>query len=122
MPEKAVTHIQKLRRLKSFLQTLDIALAFDDFGAGQARLLELTEAAPDILKLDFCLIHNIDTAGTARQRMVEMMVNYSHELNIKLLAEGVQTAAEDEYCRQIGIDLMQGFYYGHSNQNKSSST
>jgi len=121
VPEKAVTHIQKLRQLKSFLQTLDIALAFDDFGAGQARLLELTEAAPDILKLDFCLIHNIDTAGTARQRMVEMMVNYSHDLNIKLLAEGVQTAAEDGYCRQIGIDLLQGFYYGHPNQNKTCS-
>lgn len=96
-----------------------MGLAFDDFGAGQTRLLELSEASPDILKLDFCLIHNIDTASPARQRMVEILVNYSHDLNIKLLAEGVQTAAEDTYCRQIGIDLLQGFYYGHPDQNNN---
>lgn len=118
VPEKAITHIQKLKQLKNHLQTLDIGLAFDDFGAGQTRLLELSEASPDILKLDFCLIHNIDIASPARQRMIEMLVNYSHDLNIKLLAEGVETAAEGEYCRQIGIDLMQGFYYGQPGQNK----
>ena len=119
IPEKAVTHIQKLKQLKNHLQTHDMGLAFDDFGAGQTRLLELSEASPDILKLDFCLIHNIDTASPARQRMVEILVNYSHDLNIKLLAEGVQTAAEDTYCRQIGIDLLQGFYYGHPDQNNN---
>ncbi|MCB1985886.1 MAG: EAL domain-containing protein, partial [Nitrosomonas sp.] len=117
VPEKAVTHIDKLKRLKHYLQTLEIGLAFDDFGAGQARLLELSEVSPDILKLDFCLIHNLDTASPARQRMIEMLVNYSHDLNIKLLAEGVETAAESEYCRQIGIDLLQGFYYGQPGHN-----
>lgn len=122
IPEKAVTQVNKLKRLKRYLQTLDIGLAFDDFGAGQARLLELSEVSPDILKLDFCLIHNIDTASLARQRMIEMLVNYSHDLNIKLLAEGVETAAEGEYCRQIGIDLMQGFYYGQPGRNEFKAT
>lgn len=121
IPEKAVTHIQKLKKLKNYLHTLNIGLAFDDFGAGQTRLLELSEVSPDILKLDFCLIHNIDTASPARRRMVEVLVNYSHDQGIKLLAEGVETANEDKVCRQIGMDLLQGFYYGRPGQRSNCS-
>ncbi|PXW82665.1 EAL domain-containing protein (putative c-di-GMP-specific phosphodiesterase class I) [Nitrosomonas sp. Nm84] len=112
IPEKAVSNIQQMSELKSHLHALKIGLAYDDFGAGQARLLELSEASPDILKFDICLIHNIDMASHARQRMVEMLVSYSHEQGIKVLAEGVETAGEDKVSRQIGIDLLQGFYYG----------
>ncbi len=112
IPEKAVSDIQQMRNIRSHLHALKIGLAYDDFGAGQARLLELSEASPDILKFDICLIHNIDLANKARQRMVEMLVSYSHEQGIKVLAEGVETANEDKICRQMGIDLLQGFYYG----------
>ncbi|MDO8333404.1 MAG: EAL domain-containing protein [Nitrosomonas sp.] len=112
IPEKAVSNIQQMIHIKSHLHTLKIGLAYDDFGAGQARLLELSEASPDVLKFDICLIHGIDIASQARQRMVEMLVGYSHDQGIKVLAEGVETAGEDKVCRQIGIDLLQGFYYG----------
>lgn len=111
IPEKAVSNIQQMCNIKNHLRTLKIGLAYDDFGAGQARLLELSEASPDILKFDICLIHGIDMASPARQRMVEMLVRYSHDQGIKVLAEGVETANEDKVCRQIGIDLLQGFYY-----------
>lgn len=112
IPEKAVSNIQQMINIKSYLHALKIGLAYDDFGAGQARLLELSEASPDILKFDICLIHSIDIASQARQRMVEMLVSYSHDNGIKVLAEGVETANEDKVCRQIGVDLFQGFYYG----------
>jgi EAL domain-containing protein (putative c-di-GMP-specific phosphodiesterase class I) len=112
IPEKAVSNIQQMSNIKSHLHALKIGLAYDDFGAGQARLLELSEASPDILKFDICLIHSIDIASQARLRMVEMLVSYSHDQGIKVLAEGVETANEDKVCRQIGIDLLQGFYYG----------
>ncbi len=118
IPEKAVSNIQQMSDIKSHLHTLKIGLAYDDFGAGQARLLELSEASPDILKFDICLIHGIDMASQARQRMVEMLVNYSHDQGIKVLAEGVETANEDKICRQIGIDLLQGFYYGKPGEKK----
>lgn len=112
IPEKAISNIQQMSSIKTHLHALKIGLAFDDFGAGQARLLELSEASPDILKFDICLVHNIDMASQARQQMVEMLVSYSHDQGIKVLAEGVETANEDKICRQIGIDLLQGFYYG----------
>ena len=111
IPEKAVSNLQQMSDIKSHLHTLKIGLAYDDFGAGQARLLELSEASPDVLKFDICLIHGIDIASQARQRMIEMLVSYSHDQGIKVLAEGVETTNEDKVCRQIGIDLLQGFYY-----------
>lgn len=61
--------------IKNHLHALKVGLAFDDFGAGQARLLELSEVSPDILKFDICLIHDIDSTSPARQHMVEMLVN-----------------------------------------------
>ena len=114
IPEKAITDIKQMSNIKNHLHALKIGLAFDDFGAGQTRLLELSEVSPDILKFDICLIHDIDIASPARQHMVEMLVNYSHEQGIKVLAEGAETAGEDVVCRQIGFDLLQGFYYGRS--------
>lgn len=112
IPEKAVTNVRQMRNIKKHLHALKIGLSYDDFGAGQARLLELSEASPDILKFDISLIHDINSASPARQLMVEMLVKYSHDQGIKVLAEGVETASEDNVCRQIGIDLFQGFYYG----------
>ncbi len=112
IPEQAVTDIKQMHDIKKHLHKLKIGLAFDDFGSGQARLLELADVSPDIVKFDICLIHDIDTANPARQRMIEMLVNFSHEHGIKVLAEGVETAEEDVVCRQMGFDMIQGFYYG----------
>ncbi|SDW63303.1 EAL domain-containing protein [Nitrosomonas communis] len=119
IPEKAVSDIEQMTDIKNHLHALKIGLAYDDFGAGQARLLELSEASPDVLKFDICLIHSIDTASHARQRMIEMLVNYSHDQGIRVLAEGIETANEDKVCRQIGIDLLQGFYYGKPGERVS---
>src|SRR6056297_383592 len=61
--EGGVTAIAEMRRLRAALNDLGMQLAYDDFGAGQARLLELTEVPPDVLKFDRQLIQNLDTAS-----------------------------------------------------------
>lgn len=110
--EAAVTCAKQMRELRAVLNDLDIGLAYDDFGAGQARLVELGEAPPDYLKFDIELIHEIDHASPERQRMLSSLVHIVGDLGIASLAEGVETAAEDEICRRMGFGFAQGFYYG----------
>ncbi|HKD36886.1 MAG TPA: EAL domain-containing protein, partial [Pirellulales bacterium] len=57
--EAAVSDVAEMKRLSDGLKSLDVRLAFDDFGAGQARIAELTAVHPDYLKFDMSLIHNI---------------------------------------------------------------
>jgi EAL domain-containing protein (putative c-di-GMP-specific phosphodiesterase class I) len=110
--EAAVTCVKQMRELRSVLNELNIGLAYDDFGAGQARLVELGEVPPDYLKFDIELIHEIDRASPERQRMLASLVGIVKDLGIASLAEGVETEAEHEACRQMGFDFGQGYLYG----------
>jgi EAL domain-containing protein (putative c-di-GMP-specific phosphodiesterase class I) len=110
--EAAVTKLEQMRSLQAALQELNIGLAYDDFGAGQARLVELAEVPPDYLKFDICLIRDIHRATADRQRMLKSLVDMVTDLGIAALAEGVETADEHEACQQLGFSLGQGFYYG----------
>jgi len=110
--EAAVTCVKQMRELRAVLNELNIGLAYDDFGAGQARLVELGEVPPDCLKFDIELIHEIDRASPERQRMLASLVAIVKDLGIASLAEGVETEAEHESCRQMGFDFGQGYLYG----------
>jgi EAL domain-containing protein (putative c-di-GMP-specific phosphodiesterase class I) len=110
--EAAVTELDQMRTLRSLLNDLDMGLAYDDFGSGQARLVELAEVPPDYLKFDICLIRDIHLASAERQRMLKSLVGMVNDLGTATLAEGVETAEEDDVCQQLGFALGQGFYYG----------
>lgn len=109
--EAAITDPREMRELRSRLKDLDIGIAYDDFGAGQTRLNELAEAPPDYLKFDISLIRDIDKAPE-RQRLLTSLVHMVQELGVNPLAEGVETAAEAEACRDIGFETAQGFHFG----------
>jgi EAL domain-containing protein (putative c-di-GMP-specific phosphodiesterase class I) len=110
--ESAVADVDTMTRLRSTLNDLNMRLAYDDFGAGQDRLIPLIEVRPDYLKFDMALIRDIDTAAAPRQKMLETLVKMVSDLGIIPLAEGVETDGEGTVCRQIGFLLAQGFHYG----------
>ncbi len=110
--EAAAADAASMRRIQNELHAMGIELAYDDFGAGQARLAELIEARPDYVKFDISLIRGLDTADASRRNMIEALVKMVRDLDIAALAEGIETAAEAEVCRRIGFDLAQGYYYG----------
>ncbi|NND96018.1 MAG: EAL domain-containing protein [Pirellulaceae bacterium] len=110
--EAAVTNRESMKELAAALNDLEIELAFDDFGSGQARLAELIESKPDYVKFDISLIRGIDTADAQRMRMLSTLVQMVRDLNTQALAEGVETAEEAAVCTEIGFDLAQGYFYG----------
>ena len=110
--EASITDPKTIAELRDFLHGLDMRLAYDDFGAGQARLLELAEVPPDFLKFDIGLIQGIDTASPAKQTVLERLVAMAIEIGINPIAEGVESEAEAEICRSVGFPHGQGFLFG----------
>ncbi len=109
--EHAVAEVAALRALRAGLTALGIGLAFDDFGTGQARLLELVEAQPDFVKFDKSLAGNLDLADTRRQRVVASLVEIVRDLGIATIAEGVTREAEAQACQSAGFQFAQGYYF-----------
>jgi EAL domain-containing protein (putative c-di-GMP-specific phosphodiesterase class I) len=110
--EQAVTDHETLNTLNHALQGMNIDLAYDDFGAGQARLLELMNIPPYAVKFDISLIRGLDEAPRQRQDMIGLLVKLVKKGHTLALAEGVSNSGELAVCRQRGFDMIQGFVYG----------
>jgi len=110
--EAAVTNVADMVRFCAMLKEYRIGLAFDDFGAGQARISELADVRPDYLKFDRQLISGLDQADATRQRFVERLVNAVHDIGVTPLAEGIETQGEEEVCIELGFELAQGYRLG----------
>ena len=82
------------RHLREALHTLDIRLAYDDFGAGRSRFQELAEVPPDVLKFDISLIRDIDKAPKKKQDMIALLVQLAKDMGAATLAEGVEREEE----------------------------
>lgn len=110
--ETAVVEVPRMRALADALQALGVRFAYDDFGAGQARLLELGDVPAHFVKFDMGLVRGIDRAGPARQKVVSDLVRLVRDLGSTALAEGVETEGEAAVCRQMGFELLQGYLTG----------
>lgn len=84
--------------------------AIDDFGAGHAGLGLLVDFQPDLIKIDMKLIRGIDTSP-ARQAVVAGILGIAKELDITVLAEGIETEAEFLVLKASGIRLFQGYWF-----------
>ena len=85
--------------------------AIDDFGAGFAGLTLLADFTPDIIKLDMALVRGVDTSKP-RQAIARGILRICQELDIQVIAEGVETPAERDFFVHQGVTLMQGYLFG----------
>lgn len=110
--EAAISDPSQMKGLREKLREISIGLAYDDFGAGQARLSELAEAPPDYLKFDISLVRGLHGAASGRRNMLASLVKMVHDLGVVSLAEGIETAEDAAACHEIGFTTAQGYYYG----------
>jgi EAL domain-containing protein (putative c-di-GMP-specific phosphodiesterase class I) len=111
MHEKGIAGLSSLSALRSSLHEIDIQLAYDDFGVGQSRLLELAEVPPDVLKFDAALVRDLERAPASRHTLLSSMLRGASDMGILTVAEGVETLASLEACRQLGFDAAQGYFF-----------
>lgn len=86
-------------------------LAVDDAGAGYTSLSHILELHPDFVKLDISLVRDIDT-NPARQAMVAGMCHFAAQSGTTLIAEGIETEAEADTLRELGVPLGEGGMLG----------
>lgn len=87
-----------------------ILLGLDDFGTGYSNIVSVMETPLDVIKLDKSLLWSA-MASERSALLLAKMVEIFHQLGQKVLVEGVEDAAQDQFVRSCGIDLIQGYYY-----------
>ncbi|MDG6095857.1 EAL domain-containing protein [Alteromonas sp. ZYF713] len=106
-------HIQDtshLQKIIEYYKKIGFSVALDDFGAGHANLGWLAELEPDSIKIDMNLIRNIDSS-TRKQHILTALSALCKDLNIGILAEGVETKAERDVLAELGITKQQGYFF-----------
>lgn len=112
LAETTVTSLASLRELRALLSDLCIELAYDDFGVGQARLIELIEVPPEWLKFDISFVQSLRSPSPRARTVLQTMVSLANSLGIKTVAEGIENESDLTACRNLGFDAAQGFYLG----------
>jgi len=102
--------VPEYRQLLERNKEAGFATGMDDFGAGYSGLTALVECRPDVLKLDRALVKGIDSSET-RQKIVHAFFNCCKSLDMRLVAEGIETRPEAEMLQSLGITTMQGYLF-----------
>ena len=106
-----------LHRVTSLTSRLDrlrdagFRIAVDDLGAGYAGLGLFAQLKPSVVKLDICLVREIDK-DPVKQKIVEAMAIVCRDMGVEIVAEGVETEEERQTLGRLGCHLHQGFAYG----------
>lgn len=100
-----------LIRIFQTYASLGFQTAIDDFGSGIADLNLLVEFQPTLVKLDIALVHQIET-DPMRQAVISGIVRTSGMVGTKVVAKGINTEAERDLLRKMGVHLMQGYLFG----------
>lgn len=93
------------------LRERNLRVAVDDAGAGYASFRHILRLEPDIIKLDMSLTRDIDT-DNARRALAAALIGFAKETGSVIIAEGVETAAERDTLRCLGVDKVQGYLFG----------
>ena len=89
----------------------DVRLAVDDAGAGVANFQHLAELRPSLVKIDRGLISGVNT-DVSRQAVVVGCVHFAAVSGALVLAEGIETPAEQHTVQRLGVTLGQGYHLG----------
>jgi EAL domain-containing protein (putative c-di-GMP-specific phosphodiesterase class I) len=112
IPEHASLALEEYVELRDRLHDLGVAVAFDEFGAGRSRLLELATAPPDYIKFACSMIRGIDERLRSHETVLDRVVEFIHSIGALPIAVGVETHDELEACRDLGFSWAQGFHVG----------
>lgn len=92
------------------LKGLGFRIALDDMGAGYAGLTSLASMKPHFVKIDLSLVRDVDR-DPLKQTLIRTIVRLASELDIEVVAEGVETPAERHCLADLGCSLFQGYLF-----------
>ena len=94
----------------SELKNMGVRLAIDDFGTGYSSLSYLTQFPIDCLKIDQGFIRDIENNGSV-STIISALIALAHQLDLSVIAEGVETSEQSEFLIEQRCEQMQGFLF-----------
>jgi EAL domain-containing protein (putative c-di-GMP-specific phosphodiesterase class I) len=91
------------------LRKSNIAVALDDFGTGYSNLCYLHALEPEFIKIDKLFVGQIGEGGDTR--IIDTLIELAQKMNLRMIAEGVETRAQADYLRVKRCDFLQGYYF-----------
>jgi diguanylate cyclase (GGDEF)-like protein len=101
---------QEALKILNSLKSIGVKLALDDFGTGYSSLEYLKDFPFDILKIDRCFIKKIEHS-TKQQSLVSAIIKMAQALDLKVVAEGVETEGEVRFLQAHNCEIIQGYYF-----------
>lgn len=106
----AMYNIDHVMSVLDQLKRLGVSVAIDDFGTGYSSLNYLKELSIDVLKIDKTFINRVPNEQK-NAAIVESIINMAHNLDLKVVAEGVETEEQLSFLKACKCNLMQGFLF-----------
>ena len=103
----------------SHLKHMGIGVILDDFGKGSTSLRGLRQFPVDALKIDLSLIREMQ-ADRAAADIVELIITLAHKMNLKVIAEGVESIRQAERLLNLGCEYGQGYYFAQAMEAKAA--
>jgi EAL domain-containing protein (putative c-di-GMP-specific phosphodiesterase class I) len=97
-------------RIFTQLKDLGVRLSIDDFGTGHSSLSRIRSFPVDVLKIDRSFVRGIEQDVESRE-IARLIVTLAHHLNLKVIAEGIETPGQQAYLEQFGCEFGQGYFY-----------
>ncbi|CAN0461278.1 unnamed protein product, partial [Scytosiphon promiscuus] len=98
------------------LRHAGLRLAVDDAGAGHSSLRHIVQLNPDYVKVDMSLTRNVDS-DLARRALIGALLFYTRETSAHIIAEGIETEAELNTLKLLGVRRGQGYLLGRPEQD-----
>jgi EAL domain-containing protein (putative c-di-GMP-specific phosphodiesterase class I) len=98
------------RQMRDYYRSVGIRIALDDVGSGYASLATAMDLRPDVMKIDMALVRSIE-ADAARQALVDAIVRLADKIGTTVVAEGIETLAQLDTLRELGVPLGQGYLF-----------
>ena len=105
-----VNNVELAREAEKNVHKLGFRVSMDDFGTGYSSFSMLKNINIDILKMDKSFFDDILESKRGKI-IIESIIDMSHKLNIKVVAEGIETKEQVEYLKSAGCDMIQGYIY-----------
>jgi EAL domain-containing protein (putative c-di-GMP-specific phosphodiesterase class I) len=106
----ALDQVKDLMARMGQLREMGYRIAVDDLGAGYAGLTSFAQLEPEVVKVDMSLVRGVDASPT-KQKLLGSIIGLCHDLEIQIIAEGIETEAERDTVIRLGGDLCQGYYF-----------
>lgn len=108
----ALDQIKDLMSRMVQLRKMGYRIAVDDLGAGYAGLTSFAQLEPEVVKVDMSLVRGVDSSPT-KQKLLRSIIGLCRDLQIQIIAEGIETEPERDTLIRLGGDLCQGYLFAH---------